>query len=190
MQIMHIIKNNFFLVFKCVFYVIINPKNIQTGFKIIGFVSYNPEKMINDLDFKFHTPMLSNSCLTNFTSINPNTPRIVKNAVWNFINLKNKIAKHQSSFFIYLYKLVDIQTKNIFKLMYKMVLLETENKTFCTTNELFNKQKKIKKTHVWIKWLFNVSKTNALQFLKSEIHIEKTNMSKNNSCMKEVISHV
>ena len=36
----------------------------------------------------------------------------------------------------------------MFKLTHKIVLLETENKTFYTTNELFNKQKKTKKTHV------------------------------------------
>ena len=71
-----------------------------------------------------------------------------------------------------------------------MVLFEAENKIFCTTNELFNKWKKIKKTCIQIKWLFNVSKTSALQFLKSEIYIEEINMSKNNSCMKEIILHV
>ena len=94
MQIIHIIKNNFFLAFKYVFYVIINSKNIQTSFKIIGFVLYNPKKMINNLDFKFRTSTPSNSCLTNFTFINPNMPCIAKNAIQNFINLKNKIIKH------------------------------------------------------------------------------------------------
>ena len=86
----------------------------------------------------------------NFIFTNLNTPCIAKNAIQNFINLKNKIIKHQNNFFIYLYKLVDTQTKDIFKLMHKMVLFETKNKTFCTTNELFNKQKKIKKTCVRI----------------------------------------
>ena len=81
MQIMHIIKNNFFFAFKHVFYVIINPKNIQINFKIIGLILYNPKKMINDLDFKFCTPTLSNSCLTNFIFTNPNMPRTAKNAV-------------------------------------------------------------------------------------------------------------
>ena len=74
--------------------------------------------------------------------------------------------------------------------MHKMILLEVEKKIFCTTNELFNKWKKTKKTCIWIEWLFNVLKTNVLQFLKGEICIEKTNMSKNDSCTKEVISHV
>ena len=71
-----------------------------------------------------------------------------------------------------------------------MVLFETENKTFHTINELFNKWKKTKKIHVWIEQLFNVSETSVLQFLKNEICIEKTNMSKNNNCIKEVILHV
>ena len=53
MQITHIIKNDFFLAFKYVLYVIVDLKNIQTSFKIIGFVLYNPEKMISNLDFKF-----------------------------------------------------------------------------------------------------------------------------------------
>ena len=71
-----------------------------------------------------------------------------------------------------------------------MVLFETENKTFHTTNELLNKLKKIKKTCVQIKQSFNISKTNALQSLKNEIHIEEINMSKNNNHTKEIISHV
>ena len=71
-----------------------------------------------------------------------------------------------------------------------MVLFEIKNKTFHTTNELFSKWKKIKKIYVRIEWLFNVLKTSALQSLKSEIRIEETNMSKNDSCTKEVISHV
>ena len=108
MQITHIIKNFFFFAFKHVFYVIINSKNIQINFRITNLVLYNPKKMINNLDFKFHTSTLSNSCPTNFTSTNPNTPCIAKNAVQNFINLKNKIAKHQNYFFIHLYELVDI----------------------------------------------------------------------------------
>ena len=94
MQITHITKNDFFLAFKCVFYVIINPKNIQTGFRIINLILYNPEKVISSLDFKFYTLMPSNSHPTNFTFINPNTPCTAKNAIQNFINLKNKIVKH------------------------------------------------------------------------------------------------
>ena len=126
----------------------------------------------------------------NFISINPNTSRTAKNAIRNFINLKNKIVKHQNNFFIHLYKLVDTQTKNVSKLAHKMMLFEIENKTFCTTNELFNKQKKFKKTRVRIEQLFNVLKTSALQFLKNEIHTEKIYMSKNDSCTKEVILHI
>ena len=81
MQITHIIKNNFFPAFKHVFYVIINPKNIQTSFKVISLVSYNPEKIINNLDFKFHILILLNSYSTNFTFTNPNMPCIAKNIV-------------------------------------------------------------------------------------------------------------
>ena len=148
MQITHIIKNDFFLAFKCIFYVIISPKNIQTNFRVIGLVLYNPEKVISSLDFKFYTLMPSNSHPTSSTFTNPNTLHTAKNAVRSFINLKNKIAKHQNNFSIHLYELVDTQTKSISKLMHKMVLLETENKTFCITNELLNKQKKTKKTCV------------------------------------------
>ena len=80
-QIMHIIKNDFFLAFKHIFNVIINPKNIQTNFRVIDFILYNPKKMINDLDFKFYTPMLSNFCLMNFTFINLNMLCTAKNII-------------------------------------------------------------------------------------------------------------
>ena len=148
MQITHITKNNFFPAFKRVFYVIINLKNIQINFKTIGLISYNPKKIINDLDFKFHIPTSLNFHPTSFTSTNLNISHTAKNIIQNFINLKNKIAKHQNNFFIHLYKLVDTQTKNISKLIHKIMLFEIENKTFHTTNELFNKQKKTKKTCV------------------------------------------
>ena len=108
MQIIYIIKNNFFLAFKHVFYVIINLKNIQTNFRIIGLVPYNLEKMIGNLDFKFCMPILSNFYPTNFISINPNMPCIAKNIIQSFINLKNKIIKYQNNFFIHLYELIDI----------------------------------------------------------------------------------
>ena len=81
MQITHITKNNFFLAFKHVFYVIINLKNIQAGFRVTGLVLYNLKKMINNLDFKFCMLILSNSRPTNFISINPNTSHTAKNAV-------------------------------------------------------------------------------------------------------------
>ena len=81
MQIIHIIKNNFFLAFKHVFYVIINLKNIQASFKITGFVLCNLKKIIGGLDFKFHTLILSNSCLMNFIFINPNILCTAKNAI-------------------------------------------------------------------------------------------------------------
>ena len=107
-QITHITKNNFFLAFKCVFYVIINLKNIQINFKTINLVLYNPEKIINNLDFKLRTLTPLNSYPTNFIFINPNMPCTAKNIIQNFINLKNKITKYQNNFFIHLYKLIDI----------------------------------------------------------------------------------
>ena len=81
MQITHIIKNNFFFAFKHVFYVIINPKNIQASFRVINLILYNPKKMINNLDFKFHTSTLSNSHSTSFIFTNLNMPCIAKNAI-------------------------------------------------------------------------------------------------------------
>ena len=74
--------------------------------------------------------------------------------------------------------------------MHKIMLLKIENKTFYITNELLNKWKKIKKTYIQIEWSFNILKISVLQFLKGEIHIEEVNMSKNDSCMKEVILYV
>ena len=74
--------------------------------------------------------------------------------------------------------------------MHKMMLFEIKNKTFCITNKLLNKRKKIKKTCVWIEWSFNISKVNVLQSLKGEICIKEINMSKNNNCTKEIILHV
>ena len=70
------------------------------------------------------------------------------------------------------------------------MLFKIKNKIFCITNELFNKRKKIKKTCIQIERLFNILKASVLQFLKSKICTEKTNMSKNDSHTKEIILHV
>ena len=93
-QIMYIIKNDFFPAFKHIFFVIRGPENIQLNFKSIGLVPYNPKKIINNLNFKFHIFTFSNFCLVNFTFINPNIFYTTKNAVQNFVNLKIKNFVH------------------------------------------------------------------------------------------------
>ena len=97
-----------FLVFKYFFFVIINLKNVQSNFKIINLVPYNLEKIINNLDFKFHTFTFPNFCSMNFTFINSNTFYTMKNTVQNFVNLKFKIAMDQNNSFNYLYELIDM----------------------------------------------------------------------------------
>ena len=130
-------------------------ENIPSNFKIIDFVPYNLQKIINNLDFKFCTFTFLNFHSMNFTFINSNTFHTTKNAVWNFVNLKFKITMHQNNSFNYLYELIDTQIKNSFKLTHKMVLLEIENIIFYIINELLNKPKKFKKTRVWIEQLFD-----------------------------------
>ena len=98
MHFTHIIKNNFFLVFKQVFFVSINEKNIQTKFQTIDLMLYNPKIMINNLDFRFKTFTLSNFCSTSVASTNPIISKIAKNVVRNFIELKSKIVIHQNNF--------------------------------------------------------------------------------------------
>ena len=58
-----------------------NPKNVQSNFKIIDFVPYNLEKINNNLDFKFHTFTFLNFHLMNFIFINLDTFHTTKNAV-------------------------------------------------------------------------------------------------------------
>ena len=135
---MYIIKSNFF-VFKQIFYIIINSKNIQTNFKTIGFIPYNFNQILNYLNFKFCIFISLNMFQWNSDSINLNTFYTIKNVLQNSANLKSKIIKHYNYFFIHLYILISTQIKNIFKLTHKMVLLEIKNKKFYITNELFNK---------------------------------------------------
>ena len=97
MHFIYFIKNDFFFIFKQVFFVSINEENVQTKFQIIDFMLYNLKIIINNLDFKFKTFMLSNSYLTNITSMNPIIPKTVKNAIQNFIKLKFKIVIHQNN---------------------------------------------------------------------------------------------
>ena len=58
---------------------------------------YNPKIIINNLDFKFKTFMLSNSCLTDIASTNLIMPKIVKDVVQNSTELKSKIVTYQNN---------------------------------------------------------------------------------------------
>ena len=69
---------------------------------------YNSKIIINNLNFKFKTFMLSSSCPTNVVSMNPITFKTVKNVIWNFIKLKSKIIIHQNNSLNQLYDLVDV----------------------------------------------------------------------------------
>ena len=69
---------------------------------------YNPEIIINNLDFKFKTFTLLSFCLTNAAFTNSIMPKTAKNVVQNFIELKSKIVIHQNNFSSQLYDLVDV----------------------------------------------------------------------------------
>ena len=97
MHFTHIIKNNFFLVFKQVFFISMGEKNIQTKFQAINFILYNPEIIINNLDFKFKIFTPSNSYPINVVSTNPITSKTAKNAIQNSTELKSKIVIHQNN---------------------------------------------------------------------------------------------
>ena len=58
-----------------------NLENVQLNFKIICFILYNLEKIIDNLEFKFYTFTSSNFYLMNFVFINSNTSHTIKNAV-------------------------------------------------------------------------------------------------------------
>ena len=93
-QIIYIIKDDFFSVFKRAFYAIIGLKNVRAGFKATGLVSYDIKKIINNLDFKSRTSTPLNSRPPSSAFINLNTPRTAKDALRDSINLKFRIIKH------------------------------------------------------------------------------------------------
>ena len=97
MHFTYIIKDNFFSIFKQIFFTSMGEENIQTKFQAIGFMLYNLKIIINNLDFKLKIFTLSNSYPTNVVSTNLITPKITKDAVQNFIELKSKIITHQNN---------------------------------------------------------------------------------------------
>ena len=108
MHFMYIIKDNFFLAFKQVFFASMGEENVQAEFQAINFMLYNLKIMINSLDFKSKTLTPSNSYLINVAFMNLIIPKIVKDAVQNSIELKSKIVIHQNNFSNQLYDLVDV----------------------------------------------------------------------------------
>ena len=98
MHFMYIIKDNFFFVFKQVFFVSIGEENVQAKFQAIGLMLYDLKIVINSLDFRFKTFMLLSFYLINIASTNPIMPKIAKDVVQSFIELKSKIVIHQNNF--------------------------------------------------------------------------------------------
>ena len=104
---MHIIKDNFFFIFKQIFFVSMGEENVQIKFQIINFMLYDLEIIINNLNFKLKTFILSSFYLINITSMNLIISKTAKNAIQNSIELKSKIIIHQNNSSNQLYDLVD-----------------------------------------------------------------------------------
>ena len=81
MHFMYITKDNFFSIFKQIFFVSMGEKNVQAEFQIINFMLYNLKIMINNLNFKLKILTLSSFCPTNTAFTNPITLKTAKDAV-------------------------------------------------------------------------------------------------------------
>ena len=121
-------------------------ENVQAGFRATGLMPYDPEIVINSLDFRPRTPTPSSSRPTSAASTNPTTPKTAKDAVRSSTELKSRIATHQNSSPSQLYDLVDAQAKGISTLAHQMILLKAEVKNLRTANEILSKRRKTKKT--------------------------------------------
>ena len=64
-RIIYITKPDFFIVFYIVFYFVFTPENVRGGFRRVGFVPLNPQKIISQLDIKFRTSTPTESPLPN-----------------------------------------------------------------------------------------------------------------------------
>ncbi len=53
----HIIKTEFFIVFKTVHLAIITANNIQGDFRGVGLIPYNPQAILSKFDIKLQTPI-------------------------------------------------------------------------------------------------------------------------------------
>ena len=108
MHFMYITKDNFFLIFKQIFFISMGEKNIQTRFQMIDFMLYDPKIIINNLNFKLKTFTSSNFYSINIVSTNPIIPKTAKNAIQNSIELKSRIVTYQNNSLNQLYNLVDV----------------------------------------------------------------------------------
>jgi len=55
-HINYITKLDFFICFYIIFFIIFNEKNIQAGFRGIGFVRFNPDAVISKFNIKLYIP--------------------------------------------------------------------------------------------------------------------------------------
>jgi hypothetical protein len=135
-------------VFVSAFKVLIIPNNVQTGFRIAGFILLDLESIISRFDPKFTTPSPPNLRLNTAKTWTPKTLSTAYKASKSSITLKKKISTYQDNSPTHIFEVVDLITKGLSKLTHRMVLLEAENKEFRTANERQNKRHKIKRTRL------------------------------------------
>ena len=69
---------------------------------------YNLKIIIDNSDFKSKRHIMSSFYSTNVLSTNPNTSKITKNAIQNFIKLKFKIVIHENNLLNQLHNLINV----------------------------------------------------------------------------------
>ena len=74
------LSKKIFWVFKQVFFVSMNEKNVQTRFQMINPMLYNLKIIMNNLNFKFKMYTPSNFYSINVVFMNLNIPKTAKNA--------------------------------------------------------------------------------------------------------------
>ena len=140
--ITHVSKEDFLPAFYEAYTSSITPNNIRAGFKASGLVTFDPERVISQLDIVaiVRTPSPNPSLPTQ--TWQSKTPNNIKEATSQSVFIKNRISAHQSSSPTSIIAAMNSFSKATYGLLHKNTLLENEVAQLRKANHLLSKRRR------------------------------------------------
>lgn len=144
-HITYIAKEDFFPAFNTAFRTTFTKENIRGGFRGAGIVPYDPEYVISQLDFKFHTPTppgTSSGLLPRWEPRTPNNPLEMDSQMEY---MKDRLVRHQDSSPASIIAGYNSVAKGAKIMAHEIVLLRTEVNELRKANERLSRRRRTKK---------------------------------------------
>jgi hypothetical protein len=144
-NITYINKASFLVRFQRAFKEAITSKNTKAGFHSTGLVPFNSEEVISRMDIRLQSPSPTIRLSPPWSSY---TPYNLKEALSQTNLVQDRIARHQSSSPIPLFRSIEALAKGTERLVYKITFLYTDNQRLCKANYNLSKHRRAPKVYL------------------------------------------